>query len=170
MGKYPRPGRFGGEDIVEVVKVLQRHDSRLRFNDKGSEIYAYSPAWYAGSTQVTIGDGILDGQYVRVGTQTLCKIYVSVGSTTTGMGSGDWSFLVPFPAKNDIYPFVGSALASDVSVPTSYPGVTLLDAPADASYLRVYNSLPGQRNNGTRPFTWASGDTLVMQILYVAEE
>lgn len=153
-------------------RVVSEHDKlleRLSVTAKGSEVYPHTPSWFAGTTAVTLGNGILDGQYLRVGPLVWFKIFVEIGSTTTGLTSGTWKFGVPVVGKNDIYPFVGSALAEDVSVPTFYPGATYFDAPFDANFFAAVNSSPGQRINGTTPFTWAVGDKLTMQLQYISD-
>lgn len=124
---------------------------------------AYTPSWTASTTNPTLGNGTLTAAYKRwdaVSKMVSFRIRLVMGSTT-GYGSGQWSFSLPAgvtPAA--LSPVHGHAL--DVS-------------PSNARYALVgYISTTGGgtveriASNGTLglastiPFTWAVGDILCL--------
>lgn len=58
---------------------------------------AYTPAWTAATTNPTLGNGTITGNYWQVGKTIHGRIVLTIGSTTT-LGSGAYSFGLPAAA------------------------------------------------------------------------
>ena len=82
---------------------------------------AYTPVWTAQTTDPSLGDGTLEGRYMRMGKTIFFRIVLTIGATTT-LGSNFWKFTLPFTAK-DRY-FVATCIVIDTSG-TIYAGYTI---------------------------------------------
>ena len=134
-----------------------------------SDAEDYTPSWTAPTTNPTLGNGSLVGRYVKRGNMCLISILLMFGSTTNG-GSGNWSFSLPFPGKNNNgMSYFGIAHARDAGV-NSYDRVAQIVPVTDPNNISIFN----QMDNGTNvtnfaaaaPFTFASGDNVSIQIEY----
>lgn len=133
-----------------------------RFTAMTSGWTSYTPTWTGSTTNPTVGNGTLTGAYKRwdaVGHLIVFRIRLVMGSTT-GYGSGQWSFALP---------------ASPVAA-TAVHGHALDVAPSNTRYALtgVASSTGGGTVervavNGTTlgiastvPMTWATGDVLTL--------
>lgn len=167
-----RIGRFtqdGG--IVDSLRAGVNLTSALR-NLPDPTSYAHSidyheftPAWdTAANPQPSLGNGTLFASYLL--TQGLCfyALKLIYGSTSTG-GTGTWRFSLPRNIAGDKV-MVGSAHMED-SGATFYLGtaVTIVPGSSTADVVRVLSTSSGYVNS-TVPFTWATGDLLLITLLY----
>lgn len=74
----------------------------------GTAWTTYTPTWTASTTNPSLGNGTLVGRYQKTGRLVACHINLAPGSTTT-LGSGGYSFAIPFAAANAGCSFVGTA-------------------------------------------------------------
>lgn len=124
---------------------------------------SYTPAWTAGTSNPSIGNGTITGAYRRTGTWVLGFISVTAGTTTT-FGSGEYFWSIP----SGLIGVVRSA---------SHGIAALRDASATVHYLGAINlstSLLVQcRMHGVAelaqgtPITLATSDTI--RIMYEIE-
>jgi hypothetical protein len=122
-----------------------------------STVRSYTPTWTGSVSNPAIGNGTLSGVYsVHNG---LCQVTVQMtaGSTTT-FGSGTWSFALPVTSRSTLATF-GSSRASDGG--TFYVGA----AYASGTVAQVSFDATGDLSE-TVPFTWATGDTLLLTVSY----
>jgi hypothetical protein len=130
----------------------------------GNEIYylpqtSYTPTWTGGSP--TIGNGTLSASYTRKGVFVQVNVTLIIGSTTT-VGSGAWTFGLPFAANR---PTVGSAYLINSAGTTVFSGVAFVDASAQT--FRVVTSNSSSAFVGSaQPFAWATGDKMYVSIEY----
>lgn len=134
-----------------------------------------SPAWtnYGTSTTVitavttspTLGNSTFKFQYRRSSTSNLVRVrfYIQVGSTFTA-GSGNYLFLVPFPATADaVLMSLGGAWLND-SGTALHNGATLF---ADSTHLNINFTEPMLVLGSAGPGTgWAVNDSLRAEIEY----
>lgn len=67
-----------------------------RLNALVSEWTPYTPIWSAEAGTTTLGDGLLEGKFQRVGNTVHFRIFFKWGSTTTQSSPGQaWRFTVP---------------------------------------------------------------------------
>lgn len=120
---------------------------------------SYVPTWGASSAP-SLGNGTLTGSYAKVGKLVNVRIALTIGSTTT-MGSGRWTFSLPFaPAAQQCL----AAVSEDASATTRYGGGAWI-TPGTG----VFAVAMGSGSNGassTVPFTWANGDQLYISGSY----
>ena len=75
-----------------------------------------------GTTNPSIGNGVLTGRYLRLGKTIICTIVMQMGSTTT-YGSGTWTITLPvasvWASQTDVS--MGSAHLFDTSATAARP-------------------------------------------------
>lgn len=131
---------------------------------------SYTPVWASTGTQPSIGDGTLNGRYVLRGKMCLAWVSLHMGSTTT-YGTRNWSFSLPFPAKNNA-PLVAQGIADilDQSAGTYRMMLVTIDGGQSViTYFTEPAPAAGIYLTPTVPITWASGDFLRIQIEYEIE-
>lgn len=136
----------------------------------GSAWTTYTPTWSTTGTAPAVGNGTLNGQYTLRGDECHVVINLIMGSTST-YGSGQFRFLMPFTAASLPHAsmhWTGSALATDPGG-GYYAGACRLFGGSDylmaISPTTATGSTPSEWNS-TRPFTWANGDGLGLDITY----
>lgn len=124
----------------------------------------YTPVWSADTTNPSIGNGILEGRYTKIGTLVNMSIKIVMGSTTT-FGSGSYSFGLPFQADNDS--FLNGVRVLGLDVGTAYRFGTMI--PAGGGFaVRVLNDSTFTAWNPTNPHTWANTDEITINLTYKA--
>lgn len=128
-----------------------------------SALTTYVPTWTGSSVNPAIGNGTLSGRYVQIGKLVKVSIAMSAGSTTT-FGTGDWRFSLPVAGHATIESN-GEARYFDSSGSAFYRGLarwngTILQARTNAS--------PTVLVDATNPFTWATSDSLYIDLWYEA--
>lgn len=136
----------------------------------GSAWTTYTPTWSSTGTSPSLGNGTLFGEYTRNGDDCTAHGNLLMGSTTT-YGTGEWRFLLPFPAAtlaHADFHWTGSADALDrgtawhsgVARVASAASHVMILSPTTAS-----GGTPTEWNSG-RPFTWVTNDVLSWQVTY----
>jgi hypothetical protein len=113
----------------------------------------YTPTWTGGSP--AIGNGQINGSYIYDGDVCKVSIQLTIGSTTT-LGSGAWSFSLPFTSVARVS--AGSAFLFDTSASAAYSGTTWIQA--SATTVRVALGASTSLAGSATPFAWATGDQL----------
>ncbi len=144
--------------------------SRLKLSDGTSPdgLWTnFTPIWTAGTTNPTIGDGILEGTYKRVGNTVHVWMMMTSGSTTT-FGSGEYKISLPVTAR--------AISRAVLSLVMNDDGTRLYNSLAHNGYT---TTLSLDSDNVTlfwdtgvvthnSPFTWASGDWFIVSGTYEA--
>jgi collagen type I/II/III/V/XI/XXIV/XXVII alpha len=120
---------------------------------------SYTPTWTASSgTAPAIGNGTLTGRYWQLGATVYFRIQLLSGSTTT-YGTGYWQFALPVTASSTAYQTTAGYAYNGATFYAAYayisPGASITYAECSNGTI-LYNS----------PFTWASGDFLVLEGMY----
>jgi hypothetical protein len=114
----------------------------------------YVPVWTSAGS--TLGNGILNGSYTRVGNTVDFQIFWQAGTTTT-YGAPTWQFSLPLGCVTPSPLFMG--VCRDASPITYYPlygrgfasGVTCQIGTTGAAMANL---------TSTAPFTWAVSDQI----------
>lgn len=130
---------------------------------------SYTPTWTSTGTAPAIGNGILEGRYVRIGNTIHFRIGLIPGGTTT-YGTGAWFFALPAAARTGSQGTsgqvaripVGNGILIDIS-----GGNTLFSAILESS-TNIVTSYPGGNLSGTTPITFVSGDQVQIHGSYEA--
>lgn len=117
-------------------------------------------------TNLTVGSATEDHRYFRVGKSRLiiCRWSITLAADSSISGTVSVTYPVA-PASNGVS-IDGIARYRDVSAPASYHGYIYATSTSVATFLRwaeVHTAL-----SSTVPFTWATGDSLIGQLVYEA--
>lgn len=121
---------------------------------------SYNPAWTGSGSNPSIGNGTITGEYARRGSFVSVKIKVAPGSTTT-YGTGFYSLSLPVtPIVDTVIP----GIAYDTSASRRYRVIAhITAASATGDNMRIACDDGVSAGAGpTAPFTWASGDYLIL--------
>lgn len=136
----------------------------------GSAWTPYTPTWSTTGAAPSLGNGVLSGEYTLRGDECHVSIRMIAGSTTT-FGGGQFRWALPFTAATLPHAsmhWTGSALANDAGF-AYYPAISRIQSGAahvmGITSITAAGSTPTEWNV-TRPFTWASGDFLGLDITY----
>jgi hypothetical protein len=164
MPQYKRAKPF---DIVQEILDLKRTVQSLKINNRVSKLYSYTPVWTAATTNPTLGNGTLVGQYRRVGKRVFGAINVTIGSTTS-VGTGSQSFTLPFPVTNNMS-YVCYAIAKKASTSSTYIALGLMQNGTSSFILQLGQAAGGW--TATQPFgaAWATGDLGVINFDYESD-
>jgi hypothetical protein len=120
----------------------------------------YTPTWTTSGTAPSLGNGTLTGEYYFRNGECIAKIKLTIGSTTS-LGTGQWSFSLPFTSRADAVNNQGEAYAKlgtvfrggeSVNVPNTNTVIALV---GDSQSNFVTNAVPG---------AWANTDYLNIKI------
>lgn len=160
----------GGLVYNPTTDELRRAVDRLRTDVDGfkSGLTPFNPTWENSSgTQVKIGNGLIEGSYVRFGPLCHISIYMRIGA---GMVLGDpsssltyWVFGLPFPAA---VMSLGSALFRDTGF-TNRVGISMAAwAQGREQTVIAVPEQSGLAAGSDVPFTWGEGDEMRLSLTY----
>lgn len=137
----------------------------------GSAWGTYTPAWSTPNTQPVLGNGTRSGRYIQIGKLVWFRAQVTGGSTTT-YGTGPMQLSLPVSAYSGSGPRQYVEMnARDSSSSQDYEGHAEIFTDASPNYAKAYV----QGDNADldfcdfdSPFTWASGDSLIIYGHYEA--
>lgn len=136
-------------------------DGNLTVN--GMAETAFTPTWSASTTNPSLGNGTVDAAYLRFGPLVFVRIYYVFG-TTTAFGSGAYGFTLPIAPKDGQ---TLSVVCSDSSASNRLPGAAWLTS--SSGIFRVTIPAGSFGVSSTSPFTWGSGDGLLISGVYYAQ-
>lgn len=155
----------GGSGSAEFVYEASLAAWRMVSFEQGAWL-RYSPIWGNTGTINTGGGALEVGEYYRSGRAVHYRFSITF-ATTTGVGSGTWTFAYPFTlvtthvATSLAYGASGSVhcLAFDNSAGTYYP-VTSIESASTTTFLLATAASPEVGVSATVPFTWANLDSM----------
>lgn len=151
---------------VAGIPTVANFNARIRdqFNALGDPWTAYTPTWTAVTTNPVLNNGTLTGKYREIGKTIDYRIELTIGSTTT-LGSGNYRFTFPVTARAATgFAPLGRALCFDTSLTArAYRNVGY-----NTTTTLLLSDDSGTQVSNTVPFTWATGDVLVIQGQYEA--
>lgn len=125
----------------------------------------YACAWTGTTANPVLGNGSITARYTVIGKTVHYYIGLFIGSTTT-LGSGRWDFSLPAPAigYGDAITPIGTAIARDIGS-RNYLLTAMYTAPDKVHVWRDWGTSEATATP-TTPFTWASGDALLIMGTY----
>jgi hypothetical protein len=145
---------------VPTAAILNTH-IRDNFAVLGDPWTAYTPTWTAATTNPTLGNGTLEGHYVKAGRLVIYRIRLLFGSTTT-VGSGAYNFTLPFSGTG--HDPAGQGMARDDSAVSHMPVFSRLSGSA---VIDLFTGA-GAVVTAAAPFTWATNDRISVTGIYEA--
>lgn len=119
---------------------------------------AYTPTWTASGGSPAVGNGTLEGEYIRVGELCHLRVRLDIGSTTSTAGNA-WLFSLP---ELSVGAAAGSVLIYDASA-----AVKSGTAHIQSGSAWVFAHVQGTGTVGaTIPVTWVTGDYLQISVTY----
>lgn len=128
----------------------------------------YTPIWSGGGTHPDIGNGVLTGKYVRIGSSVgVFQIRMVLGGTSTA-GTGDYTWSLPggwFAGVDTFGPPVdgiAKVINSAVGVAPFLTLIGAINSYSGANVVTVSNAGQPGVDGATTPITWTSGDEMHM--------
>lgn len=148
-------------DEITAIETLLRSSLFSNVNSAGLPVTtSYTPTWGSTGTAPVLGNGTVNGNYVKIGKLVFLTISLSIGSTST-MGTGVWSFTLPGTAAAVTGVFSG--FATDSGGARNYMTIGYF---SDSTHLSGYAE-GGNFIGPTQPFTWATNDSLQLSGWYI---
>jgi hypothetical protein len=128
--------------------------------------FNYTVVWTATGTNPTLGNGTLEGRFWLSGRAVTIVIFLTFGSTTA-MGTGNHWLSLPITAASGLYD--NTARFRDAGV-ANYVRLASIITTQSPDNITTFTSLTGNENTWTPtiPFAMGKGDTLVIQLPYLA--
>ena len=151
-----------------VGELLKAADMNTELRDLSAGLQAtwdtYTPTW-TGTSNPSIGNGVLTGRYLRLGKTIICTIVMQMGSTTT-YGSGTWTITLPVESvwASQTNVSMGSAHLFDTSATARKTGQVFNVGQSTVRIVTDSATLVGT----AVPWTWATGDVLSLDLVYEA--
>lgn len=149
-------------DNVDVLSATNLN-THVRDNlDALSGWATYSPSWTAGGGTPTLGNGTLTGRYLTAGDLCHFTMQLTIGSTSSFAGTVAWTFSTPVATQT--LGTIFQWFAYDTSAYVAANG----NAPIGGgiSTFQCYNIGAAQSIGASIPFTWATGDYVVVRGTY----
>lgn len=123
----------------------------------------FTPTW----NNVTVGNGTVTAEYCQINEIVFWRVELLFGSTTAFTGSVNIDYPV---TADDIYlGAVGGSVFCDDANDTDYYGALFRNSTSRCNpraYSVTGSFIAGQSINATNPFTWTTGDRLVIEDFY----
>lgn len=146
---------------VPTAAILNTHirDNLAAIGDPWT---AYTPTWTAATTNPTLGNGTLEGHYIKAGRLVVFRVRLTFGSTTT-VGDGTYTFSLPTAASTGGSDAGGQGIARDDSAVSIMPvfGRIL------GSTIDMFTG-SGAVVTHAAPFAWATSDSIKITGIYEA--
>jgi hypothetical protein len=122
----------------------------------------WTPTWSGSTTNPVLGNGTLVGRYLQVGKTVSFKINLTMGSTTT-YGSGAYGWTLPVAPHSDT---TASGVLVDASATSRYTATAWLTN--GSGVFRLLSAVATGQSGvaGTVPFTFATGDQIIISGTY----
>lgn len=158
-------------DILQrQINELYKRFDRMNSQQSPGAWSDYTVTWTQSTTNPTLGNGVLLGQYFRSGKTITATITLVIGSTTV-LGTGNFEFTLPFAVdtKSSSSMFhVGTGYVYDQSAAKPYVFAVRLPRTATKADTFFVDSSTGIRITQALPMTWASGDQMAFSAVYEA--
>jgi hypothetical protein len=120
----------------------------------------YAVAWTAVGVAPSIGNGSQIGRWSRFNRLAIAEVLTTWG-TTTSSGTGVWFFSLPVAASSTGVNLGGGSWFANDLVTQDYSGACKVETTTTFRGVWHTGSI-----GGTVPFTYGTGDTLRMQVLF----
>jgi len=154
------------ETMLKRLKSLEREVERLKVKESPGAWANWTPTWTAKTTNPTIGNGTLAGNYFLVGKMCTMYLYLLFGSTTDS-GTGNWEFTLPFTSGAIQGYIAGNGYIADYGTPRKYYQAIPLMQSSQTKITQYLWAIPETDQyvlNATTPVTWSGTNTTRMAI------
>lgn len=155
------PARLGVGSDYAILQSLSSANNGLSY---GGKLTSYTPTWAAAITNPVLGNGAIEGYYVRVGDLVYFNIKLVMGSTTT-YGSGAYTFSLPIPMTATFNGFTSQSYALDAGV-AWYRGFFAESTPNGYTDKINLVKSDGTVMTNTVPFTFGNQDAIYVWGVY----
>ena len=164
---WTTPGTWVAGETVTAA-LLNTH-VRDNLNAIGGAWTSYTSSWGASTTNPSLGNGTLVAAYMQAGKYVAYRILLTAGSTTT-VGSGFYTFMLPTSANTPNAIGVGSGMFSDSSG-ALYPIIAYTSSVGTNAIAMIGSPSTGPyastgRWSSTATVTIANGDTVGISGIY----
>jgi len=149
-----------------VTAALLNTEIRDQFNSFFGAWSTYTPTWGATGTAPAIGNGSLNGRYLKFGRIVHFEVTMITGSTTT-YGTGSWTISLPVTSANKSTTSLAMVRIFDNSAGANYVGAGQIGANDTAVRFFAQSGSTGNISS-TVPFTWAASDESRLTATYEA--
>lgn len=124
----------------------------------------YVPTWTSGGSAPSLGNGSINGSYIKIGQFCWVSVVLIGGTTTTwGNNSNAWTISLPFTAGG-ISAF-GMGIANDTGT-ANYPCIAAVASGGTTVTFTKTSTVVTGNFTSDEPFTWGTGDNLSFTIVY----
>lgn len=148
-----------------VAAATMNQEIRDQFASMFDAWTAYTPSWTASTTNPTLGNGTLAGQYIKIGRTCTATVFLTMGSTTT-YGSGNYTFSLPFMAASATVSYLGVARLGAARIWLGHAVVSTGSNLATITFDSAIADTRGTNWTGTSPETLASTHTFRFSLTY----
>lgn len=121
----------------------------------------YTPTWTATGGTPSLGNGFIEGRYIKIGSLLHFRFYLLWGSTTSAGTTTLWTFSLPpgitvtSAIENQMPVMAWDTSAGSVALGYAYP-------PTGTTIIPIFTGTTGRAAYNI-PWTWANGDRLQIQ-------
>lgn len=130
----------------------------------GLDLTDWTPTWTASAGSPSIGDGLLEGAYCRLGDIGFVSINLVIGTTTTLGSSGSiWQFDLPSgwdPRGAEAYSVYGGISGIAFRESTGAARGVFMGIRQTESAGQLWQTSTGTRVGPDQPWAWAANDSL----------
>jgi hypothetical protein len=156
---------FVGNSVQVGTTLTDSSTSSIVVDPREAVQTNYTPTWTAASVDPTLGNGTLQGVYIKTGKRVDVQLYLVIGSTTT-LGTGVWYFSLPFIPSTGLA-WIGSGLAF-ISGTAFY--VVAAQSMTDSSGRMILTADgAGNQVSPTSPGAWPSNSYLAVSLSYYTQ-
>ena len=155
---WPRPTLTDPADIEQVGLALDGIDADL---GAVGTVQTYTPAWtQSDNSALAIGNGTIEGRYVKVGRLVYVNVMLTRGSTTN-VGTSQYRFSLPVQA-------VSYRTISGTGVVYGSATAYCHLFPVNGTTVQLQRSNDGAGIGSATPGSWAAGHVIAFSATYPA--
>jgi hypothetical protein len=134
----------------------------------------YTPQWTANTTNPTLGNSVVSGRYIAVGSLVIGEIRVTGGTIGFSRGSGTYFLSLPTAAVIDNYQPVGQVVLRDEGPGSTYFGTALFNQNNNTRIEMWIHSQTSTFDEGApmaseTPFVFGANDKILVQFQYESD-
>jgi hypothetical protein len=149
----------GTDDVTITVLPEPAAWDRILFSSEVGYWTVYTPTWRGSVSDPAIGNGLLTGQFTKVGKTVFFRAVITMGGTTT-FGSGYW--IIGLPAALKYTPFSPTAMLVDSGTGYHFAGGLAVST----TEVILIDMATGALLDSATPFTWTVGDQVSFSGFY----
>lgn len=147
-----------------ITAAMLNQEIKAQFDSMFDSWTTYTPVW-AGTTNPVIGNGVLAGQYMKIGRTCTVTVTVTMGSTTT-YGTGTYTVTLPFTAANATVSYLGAARLGAARIWLGHAVVPPGDNKVTVTFDSSATDTRGTNWTGASPETLAAGHVMRFSLTF----